>query len=135
MPTISFSGDINGAESDGVGRAEKREWHLCQTPVFGSLQAELEALVLVTGLVRSETQCSDGIANADRGRFVAAATKRVSVTISDSPVTARGRKRAKRAKKYEAEKRPHIFFAKRARLPSVVLVTGLEPVRVLPEGF
>ena len=48
--TISFSGDINGAESDGVGRAEKREWHLCQTPVFGSLQAELEALVLVTGL-------------------------------------------------------------------------------------
>ena len=62
--------------------------------------------------VRSETQCSDGIANADRGRFVAAATKRVSVTISDSPVTARGRKRAKRAKKYEAEKRPHIFSPK-----------------------
>ena len=47
--TISFSGDINGVESDGVGRAEKREWHLCQAPVFGSLQAELEALVLVTG--------------------------------------------------------------------------------------
>ena len=32
------------------GEPKKREWHLCQTPVFGSLQAELEALVLVTGL-------------------------------------------------------------------------------------
>ena len=55
---------------------------------------------------------NDGIANADRVRLVAFATSRVSVTISDSPVTARGRKRAKRAKKYEAEKRPHIFSPK-----------------------